>query len=73
MELGNVYLSKLSKLSGYRARVENTSLDEGLQMTAPGSDPVHSLLVHGHAFFSLSVCGCLYTVTEELSGDTEAI
>lgn len=46
-----MYLSKLSKLSGYCARVENASPDEGLQMTAPGSDPVHSLLVHGHAFY----------------------
>lgn len=69
-----MYLPKLSKLSGYHARLENSSLDQGLQMTAPGSDPVHCLLVYGHAFFfPPSVCGCLYTVTEELSGDTEAI
>lgn len=78
MEPGSVYFSKLFRLFGYQARVENSSLDQGLQTTAPGPDPAHCLFLsirfYWHTtmcFCFLTVCGCFYTVTEELSGDTE--
>lgn len=73
MELGNVYLSKLSKLSGCHARVENSSLDEGGVNDSPWVRSSPLPIGTRPRIFSLSVCGCLSTVTEELSGDTEAI
>ena len=79
MEFGSVYFSKLFRLFGYQTGVENSSLDHGLQTTAPGPDPAHCLLLsirfYWHTamcFCFLTVCGCFYTVTEEPSGDTEA-